>query len=247
MRIRPTIAFIVIVLAIFANTRFAPAGEKAVDPRVQAYINYIQHVTKSVYSLGVKYIVSHQNENGSYGANSETAPGVTGAVLQALVDSQFAYRETDGPYVSRAVEYLLSQQKPDGSFGGRFNTLYALRGLKALQPYGNRDYGSVIDRAEAALAKMDGEPVATGKYGEILRSVIEPHLAANKRIMEGKDRLAGVARQLVKEQRREDDTDSGYGSFVDPDASRLEHDPVLATAMAARIADLIRRRYADIE
>jgi len=107
--------------------------------------------SKRIASLAFKYVQRQQNADGSYGdSDSQMAIAHTALVTHALVSCSWRYRESDGPFISKAVEFLLKAQNDDGSFGsGNAKaglTLLALRSLLALQ---NPAYDEHINRAIA--------------------------------------------------------------------------------------------------
>lgn len=66
---------------------------------------------------GFKYILHHQNQDGSYGQGEEFRVGKTALVLYALASGERAYRMEHGPFISNAVAYVRKQKNEDGSYG----------------------------------------------------------------------------------------------------------------------------------
>lgn len=70
-----------------------------------------------VRDRGFKYILHHQNQDGSYGQGEDFRVGKTALVLYALAVGERAYRMEHGPFVSNAVAYVRKQKNEDGSYG----------------------------------------------------------------------------------------------------------------------------------
>ncbi len=120
----------------------------------------IESDSKRSASLAFKYVQRHQNADGSYGAAaSPLAVANTSLVIHALATSSWKYRESDGPFISKAVDFLLNAQNEDGSFGQGESkaglTILALRSLIALQ---NPAYAERIDKAIAFVRQAIAPP-----------------------------------------------------------------------------------------
>lgn len=69
---------------------------------------------KKAIDRGCNFLIDNQRPDGAYGFYPNSDVGITAMALHALATSPRAYREEDGPFISKAVEYILSQQQPDG-------------------------------------------------------------------------------------------------------------------------------------
>ncbi len=81
---------------------------------------------KMAADRGCNYLIDHRREDGAYGSYADDV-GITALVVQALAQSPRAYRETDGPFITKAVEYMLGKAKPDG---GIYNAGQGLENYK---------------------------------------------------------------------------------------------------------------------
>ena len=68
---------------------------------------------KSALDRGANYLIDHQRPDGSYGTYQGDV-GITALAIHALATCHRAYREEDGPFISRAVEYVLSHRQEKG-------------------------------------------------------------------------------------------------------------------------------------
>lgn len=203
---------------------------------------------KTIRSHAFKYLVYSQNQDGSYGLQDATRPraGTTAVVLHAFASSERAYRESDGPFMSRAVEFLLKQQQKDGSFGQPatrvWQTRQAVAALRALQSPAHK---KAIDKAQRFLdkTKAPSPPLPTGQLGTILQQKVLPGLTPAKGEANSRDWMVSTLKILKKQQIRGRDTLPDFGSFRGSVPSSLESDPAVATAIGARIADLIKANY----
>jgi len=105
----------------------APKAPAQLDPKL------LESAKKSV-DQGLHFLRGQQASDGSYGQHV----GLTSMALIALAESYRAYREDDGPYVSRAAEWLAGQARADGAISGEatptYNTALAIMALHALDP-----------------------------------------------------------------------------------------------------------------
>ncbi|MFQ5655456.1 MAG: prenyltransferase/squalene oxidase repeat-containing protein [Planctomycetota bacterium] len=81
---------------------------------------------KAAIDRGANWIIDHQREDGAYGSYQGDA-GITALALAALAGCPRAYREEDGPFISKGVEYLLANRHPDGAI---YNEGQGLRNYK---------------------------------------------------------------------------------------------------------------------
>ncbi len=104
---------------------------------------------------GLSYLCAKQSPDGAYrgkDANPAFDIGTTGLVLKALASSDRAYRETDGPFVSKAVKFLLDNRQADGGIRaemlGTYTTSIAVTALASLE---NEKHKETIDQAVAYI------------------------------------------------------------------------------------------------
>jgi hypothetical protein len=231
---------------------------------------------KGVRSRAFKYVMSKQNEDGSYGSASWSAPmvGKTALVTYVLISTERGYRETDGPFVSKAVDFILAGQNEDGSFGKSshkiFETTLALKVLSILknpayaqaQEKGvaymktrcnladfsadsiNQDLASFRLAWEAADA-MNG--VVPGTYAKLLMDEALPNISRGVGLVkdaEGKetDWMKNIFGSLQSLQNN-DGNSLEYGEIRAPYGGTVEGDPVVSTALAAKLCDLIKDNY----
>ncbi len=219
---------------------------------------------KMIQSIGFKYLQRNQNEDGSYGREAALRPTVTALVIQALASSGRKYRETDGPFLSRAAAYLLSQRNADGSFGaGEWQKLTTALAATALAALDNPAYKETVAAAEAALPKLGAAEV---KPQASLATVLalRPGAAAapaaqglnltallaevEKPTSEGAaDRLAAIIAQIAESQNRANDLAPEYGGFADASGEALTADPVAATALASWLAEAADKARKKLE
>ncbi len=92
----------------------AQSGGKARSPE-----EVLPEIDRAVKS-GLNWLITKQNPDGGYGPSlgipGTSDVGLTAFVLYSLARSPRAYKEHDGPYISKAAEFLLSRQQPDGAF-----------------------------------------------------------------------------------------------------------------------------------
>lgn len=93
----------------------------------------LESAQKSV-DRGLHYLRGLQADDGSYGQHV----GLTSMALLAMAESYRAYREDDGPFISRAATWLAGQARADGAISGEatptYNTALAIMALHALDP-----------------------------------------------------------------------------------------------------------------
>ncbi len=103
---------------------------------------------KKAIDRGLKWLRAQQAEDGSYGNH----PGLTAIVLQAFLYSHRKYDESDGPFISRAVQYLVKLAKPNGAIFDKnlpnYNTALAIMALKAT---GNPAYDELVKKGQRFL------------------------------------------------------------------------------------------------
>ncbi len=217
---------------------------------------------KAVRSLGVKWLVAHQDkESGAYGKAGEARVGTTGLVVYTLASCQRGYQVVDGPYMSEAVAFLLKRANEDGSFGKsedetvrRFNTALAVKALAALKT--SKTYQKEIDKGLAFLARTSGnkpEDEVWGGLGSVWPETPGPicrtllQNLVNVRMGKGGAWLTESVKTLTDLQDRADDTADTYGMCTSPAKEGLETDSVVATALAVKAADLVKDNYKRLE
>ena len=106
---------------------------------------------KDAIEMGLRFLRTRQAQDGAYRSGEANLPidiGITGLVVKAMASSPRAYREADGPFVSRAVEFLLAHQESDGGIRGKmlgnYTTAIAVVALEALD---NPKHADTIARA----------------------------------------------------------------------------------------------------
>lgn len=115
---------------------------------------------KTVRSRGFKYILHHQNEDGSYGQGEAFRVGKTALVLYALASGERAYRMQHGPFVSNAVAYVRKQKNDDGSYGATdplWETWLVAKAFAALET------PALTEEATAAAAWLKAQRTKTGR------------------------------------------------------------------------------------
>ncbi|MEM7263652.1 MAG: prenyltransferase/squalene oxidase repeat-containing protein, partial [Planctomycetota bacterium] len=70
---------------------------------------------KKATDRGANFLIDNRRPDGGYGTYIDDV-GITALVVQALATCPRAYREDDGPFISKAIEYLLGKQKENGGF-----------------------------------------------------------------------------------------------------------------------------------
>lgn len=114
----------------------------------------------------------HNLADGTFGkSKSARMPGVVALVVTALCDHPRAYRESDGPYMSRPVKYLLSCQQDNGAilvkeFG--HDTYHTALAALALKATGNPAHKGALERAKSYLLKCQAQDGGF-TYGEGFR------------------------------------------------------------------------------
>lgn len=252
-------------------------------------------IAKGIRSKAFKFLTRQQNKDGSYGrgADANQRCGSTAFVVYAFAFGERAYREHDGPFMSRAVNFLLRQQQANGSFGGkadrRFATVLSYKALLLVNPVG---YAKQIARTAAYLQKKKWDlPTSPKAYEKISQSFIGnassasnckaknipdlevfqllitadgkgqeisplldlslrtalgvAHSVAAKKAIPGtgKNWLAQMAQSLQRVQTVADDQADNYGGFKNIGVTGFDADPVVATALAGHVADLIKMNY----
>ncbi|MCB1723971.1 MAG: terpene cyclase/mutase family protein [Gammaproteobacteria bacterium] len=110
---------------------------------------------------GMHYLRGTQAEDGSW----SQSVGVTALALRAFLESHRAYKEDDGPFITRPIQFILDHVNPDGSISEtnqnrNYNTAVA---MSALQATGDAKYADVIANAQKFLRGLqldDGEGYA---------------------------------------------------------------------------------------
>ena len=215
---------------------------------------------KTIASLAFKYLQRHQNEDGSYGDTKQPESLVlkTALVVHCLASSSWKYREHDGPFIQKAIAYLLKSQDAEGAFGtGERQTATTLLATQALAASSGEAAVAARRKAEDWLrAKGAPDPAkakdpaltATDSAGGPFRVRLDAVVAAIAAA--GPDSAAALQKlsaELKATQHAKDDTDDAYGSFRGEDPQALDADPVVATALAGRCADLIKDNYKKLQ
>ena len=79
-----------------------------------ASVSFAKSEADPIIDSSVKYLVGHQNADGSWGAPGKPGEiGITGLIVKGLHESD---EKDAAPAVEKAVAWLLKQQKEDGSF-----------------------------------------------------------------------------------------------------------------------------------
>jgi len=152
-----------------------PAGSLAGDAPRRNSLGEIKNAARR----GATWLTRQQNADGSYGGYRGAAVGTTAMVLWTIATSPAQYRETDGPFVSGAVQFLLSNQNSDGSLIARgeaglecYNTSLSVLALAALDNprYAKslrraHDYMLSIQNTEAQGYNPEEHPTAYGAIG----------------------------------------------------------------------------------
>ena len=149
----------------------------------------------------------------------------------------------------------------DGSFGKsaddavtRFNTALAVKALAALKT--SKTYQKEIEKGLAFLARTSGNKpedevwgglgsVWLGTPGPICRILLQN--LVNVQMGKGGAWLTASVKTLTDLQDRADDTADTYGMCTSPAAEGLETDPVVATALAVKAADLVKDNYKQLK
>ncbi len=128
-----------------------------------------KEAVKAQIDLGANWLIDHQrkDDSGSFGTFAGDA-GITALVLHALATCPRAYREEDGPFISKAVEYLFSQKREGGGIyeegqGLRnYKSSMALLALDALDQKRTPKYAGEIAALREFIAGLqcaeDSEP-----------------------------------------------------------------------------------------
>ncbi len=215
------------------------------------------HAAKNVRSLAIKWLVKHQDpERGSYGRHDDLQVGRTALVVWVLATCERKYQVVDGPYMSDAVDFILRHYQRDGSFGKcksakatRFNTAMAVCALSALKS--RKKYRRHITRAMAYLGDTGNDGAALvegglvgvwpGKPGPVAKLMLRALL--DVRMGQGGPWLGRVVKFCRELQYTADDTAADYGKCSYKNAVGFEADPVVVSAMAAKLADLVKANY----
>lgn len=131
-------------LALSCALVSAHAADDKMDPALRTA------ATRST-DRGLHFLREHQAEDGSYSGSV----GITGLVLRAFLESDRAYNESDGPFITRSVDFLLKNAQPDGAISQTpqnrsYNTSLALGALAATK---NEKYRSVLANGQEFLKK----------------------------------------------------------------------------------------------
>lgn len=217
---------------------------------------------KTIRSLGVKWLVKNQNvHDGSYGKKDDAQVGKTALVVWVLASCQRGYQVVDGPYMSEAVAFILRSHDRDGTFGKcgsekvtRFNTAMAVKALSALKSAA--DYKNYIAKGAAYLAMTSGTKPSTEVWGglgavwpdtpgPVCRTLMQNTL--NVQMRKGGAWLAESIKTLSALQDGTDDEADTYGMCKSETEEGVETDPVVATAMAVKAADLVKDNYKNLK
>ncbi len=164
-------------------------------------------------NAAVHWIRARQDEEGTYGEDLTT----TGMVLFGFARMVRQYRETDGPFISRAVDALMRHRREDGSFVREDTqdpiapTLAAALALSALDEAKHADVVAAAVRFVARERGLDAPEPPTGT--ELERFVV----AAAPELLPRAPSDRDAAEAMLDDGR---ERDGGYGS-VARTASRL--------------------------
>ena len=141
------------VLVLPAGLLLAAASARAAE-RMNPQL---RQRAKRAIAGGLHYLRGQQAPDGSL----LKSVGVTALALRGFLESPEAYRESDGPFITRQVEYLLANVRADGSISASlqstaYNTAVALNALAATQ---NPKYDAVIAGGRKFLIhhQVDGD------------------------------------------------------------------------------------------
>lgn len=132
-------------LAVAAATSLMPllaAGADKMDPQLR------RRAGRAIAG-GLHYLRGRQAEDGSI----LKSVGITALALRGFLESPEAYRESDGPFITRPLAYILANVRPDGSISASlqataYNTAVAINALAATQ---NPKYEAAIAGARKFL------------------------------------------------------------------------------------------------
>lgn len=209
----------------------------------------VTKTAKGVRSFAFKYLVAHQNDDGSYGAQGQSKPtaGTTALTLYAFASSQRGYRPSDGPFMSKAVKYLLARQNRDGSFGSSRRRIWETRmAVLALEAIDAQKHGEAIAAAKPFLASHPKDAVhQPGNYEQLWMETLTNTLSPGSG--PGTAWFAKTIAWLKGKQDLADGVSDSFGSFRCPKYKALEGDPIIATAFAGLIADRIKDKYKEFK
>jgi squalene-hopene/tetraprenyl-beta-curcumene cyclase len=140
MRI-PLPATLMMLLALAWSAPLSAASEQ-MDPALHSK-------AKRATDRGLRFLRSTQAEDGSW----SRSVGITALALRAFLESHRGYDESDGPFITRAVEFLRSHVREDGSISEsiqnrNYNTATA---ITALQATNNPAHARIIENAQRFL------------------------------------------------------------------------------------------------
>lgn len=136
----------------------------------------VRGAIRKAVDRGSRWLAEHQNPDGGYGPYGEQGVwianasdvGITAFCLYALARNPRKYKETDGPFISKAVDFLLSKQQPDGAFYDprdpslkNYRTCVVLLALNALDP---AKYSLAIRRGQEFIKAQ--QAAEAGGYDE---------------------------------------------------------------------------------
>ncbi|MBI3820014.1 MAG: hypothetical protein HY286_15060 [Planctomycetes bacterium] len=205
------LTFVSLTTAFVTNTATAQNAPAAAGTATQRPAAPRPPDFRSLGNSAVHLLRAAQGKDGSYGGDAEA----TALALYGFTKCARQYRETDGPFITKAVEYLLSKRAPDGAFKGN-NTLNAtLAAAVALDALDKTKYAGIvadaIKSAETAAKKtapakasgaelfnyaMDAAPELIGRLPADITDASEFSLPAAGAAQEPAD-VAKIARKLV--------------------------------------------------
>lgn len=196
---------------------------------------------KIIPSAGLKYLANHQNADGSYGdpADKATLVNKTAIVLYALASNGRKYGYESGPFVSGAVDFLLANQQADGLFGDHHTTMNVVAALKAAKYVGAK---KTVETAEKLLGKVDIDLPGQLRDlalsdGGVLVKLGMPAAATDAAAAEA------AIKAIKKMQELKNLSPAEFGK-VKALGEGIYADPVVATALASIVGDLIENNPA---
>ena len=98
---------------------------------------------------GMHYLRGTQAEDGSW----SQSVGVTALALRAFLESHRAYKEDDGPFITRPIQFILDHVNPDGQGP---NYLVRSAGYQLPSEYSTEVNGNNIESIGAGAGDADG-------------------------------------------------------------------------------------------
>ena len=198
----------------------------------------------------LKWLLNHQNPDGSWGDGPVTLDGhtlgptgVTALALLAYLGAGYSHLSKDtydgkcmGDAVRRALQFLMKDQQPDGTFAsirdGGFDQ--ALGALSLSEAYGLTGSSLFKDQAQAAVDALCRMQSPDGSWGGPAPTVWAAEALYSARIS-GLEQISGTAENLLRSFRSEwpDARETFARAFLE----RKKEEPRLALG-----ADLLLRR-----